>query len=47
MSIGSRMHVDAFSPNTKASITMRIIPTPFIPDLAKPVKQTAKLMAIH
>ena len=47
MSIGSKTPVDAFSPNTKASMTTIMIPMPLIPDLDKPNKKTAKPIAIH
>jgi hypothetical protein len=47
ISIGSKMPVDAFSPNTKARIITRAIPMPFIPDLDNPSKNIAKQIAIH
>ena len=47
MSMGSKIPVDVFSPNTKARITTMTILIPLIPDLDNPNKKTAKPMAIH
>jgi len=45
--MGSNTPVDDFSPNTKARITIIIIPIPLIPDLDKPNKKMAKPIATH
>ena len=45
--MGNKTPVDAFSPKTKARMITIIIPMPFIPDLDKPNKKTAKLIANH
>ncbi|GAL88059.1 hypothetical protein JCM19538_2422 [Jejuia pallidilutea] len=45
--MGNKMPVDAFSPKTKAKISMIMIPIPFIPDFEKPKINAAKKTATH
>ena len=47
INMGNKIPVDAFSPKTKAKISIITIPIPFIPDLEMPNIKPAKPIASH